>query len=1477
MIYVGKVDKNGVVGNGYKQNSSAVATHVKVNGKNEFYSLGEIETVYQPTERYNGACFVRGKNGTMYPFSTETIRRAGTRVFIDRPQEILSGGFVIGVGEEVVELESVIYGVVDKSHIGEKQTICEVKNEGLFEVDNQMYSKTAFMSHNTAGNGEYVRATDGTYVKKVDLQIPAYKTANFPSGSEMTPLNGKFVVSSGKVILPDNTETSLPDDRVTFDGTDWYYNDDMGDGTGDGEPQKCTYVQERNVVDKFLIGGKIVDSSLIGVNGNKYMYDGEELAELKIHPIKVVTNAVSYKQTPTEINFLPTNTQKQDYTLSKQDGQLIYTFHNPATSREDGLERVETDNDRTYARFIYADKVVEYVLGDKEPVYKPNIHEDKTREIVHVASFAFEKLGTKKSDGIKFVYNPQLEQPFATSVKMDGDDITSFQLGEEKVDEVEWENGQLKAYSFRGCKVVIQRGKQDYQTSYIVTDETGKTHRLGNLKGSKFAHLYIDCKLAENLRDVEWTGGIITAFKLGEFEFSDIEWNDDATIDKCTLKHGDTIMREVGINHPKYGDLLRQLQVRVTTELKTQGFAPLLKTALLNKNGENASLNAEYVAGESKNGVADATKVESVNQALEQQKKYAENPYATHFVDENGTVREVEDIKSTYDAVTEFVNEDAKKMLEGMIGKSDVSYKNGKFEVKRGKDTQKTIDISMQVGITLISTVFLAPIGVAVMAIPAIASIGDRIKRRSIKHNVKRLNYDQLMGDMANNAEAKCKAEINKLVSETMKNIKHAKKEFSPSELPRIMDGIRADFEVKYNKIACTLEMLQKGEIESKFDLAKGGKVTAESLLGLLLCEKLHKEAVEGKFEHPDYAKCLKQTKADCLENFLLTSLSEEDKADYQSKSAKEKAEILKAFKQDVAKDKKQSKAFEQFSIKAQIEVMEKLGGRNGMHEAHKLKLDNVEMFLTDEQKAQYESADEKGKQEILKQRKKEIETEFTKGGAKWGNVDEQLEAFKLSDAYRMERSASKRRAMLKEKRKAIIDASTKKSVKSVEMQERLTATGENRATKMEQAVSAYREVCCAQMFTTGEIPANSPLFSGDGHTPKAFDYDFLDKMKDADKAMYVGRSLDELGSTIVASQNYTEGAQKQVQQHSEQLKQVKVLIEKNVQAIEATRETINSANGYIDALRTWANIAVASEKAVGENCDQAEGKLNEVPQGSAVPAEEQQVLIDANEQNRAEMAKCVADITEKRDNAKIGYNQEIEQQVNDAYVEMRRKEDEQYIADNQPQLKKFAVKYQERYGRQQEQDIQNAFLEMRDKKAYLLYKQNTVATYGELEDEVIMAMFWQSKERETEPKCAWIRRKFDATVVIQDDLIASENAESFDAYRKQVEQKAQQSGKPCPSEEKIKCMFAEWFKTQFDFEAFMNNPEIQQKFASKVVADLERIQAQQLETATQSTVSAEPVQQTEVSAVQETSATAEPEVEHDYDSEYEEGTGLTL
>lgn len=1394
MIYVGKVDKNkeGVVGSGFEQVSPAVATHIKVAGKNTFVELKDIEAVYQPTTDSSKARFVRGKNGKIYAFSDndKKIRKAGTREYANNIQDVALGGYVIAVNDEDIELENVVYASVNKSRPGKEACVCVTKDAVYDVEDKGLFSKTSFMSENQEGKGEYLRARDGSYVKKASLQIPAYKTLDLEQMTASTS-TGKLVLEY--VMLSNGEKISLPNDNVKFVDGRWLYND------GSDTPQVCQYVA--NEMEKFLIKTpdgdhtreQIVDFGKLTMKDNEVSFEGEKVAQLEVEPVKSVLDVeFSSQEAQQTIEFVPTNTDAQNNALDNNTA-LRYVFHNP--NDESDLEQVQSNADRTFVRFIYKDRYVEYVIGnppksDNKALLKDENGNDKERTVIPVSSFSFEPVGKGRNAPVKFSYTPipkMQQMGFATDIEtkdieIEDGKVTTYSIGVgngERIEDIKWNDaGLLVEYKFRGCTITITRDEKHAGrvVEYKVKDADGKEYILSDLKGnSRFSHLYVNCKLVEKLEEVKWNDGIITQFKLGDYRFSDIVWNDDATINKCTIKHGREVHREVTIDDQYYGKLLKQLQVKITAQLEKEKMLPLLKTSLFKKEGEKVELNADYVAGKSENGVATATKPENMEHALKLEEEYEKDPYASHFVDENGVVRDVDDVDRTYDATTEFVNTNSRKILTSMLGGGgDISCSaDGKLIVKRDKATQKKVDLTMQVGVVACSSIIGAPFGVMVLAVAGAVSVADRIKRASTKRLVGKLNYDESVATLQDNAEIECKKQINNLVKEYSRKIKHAKKEFSSSELPNILNQLRADFIMQYNTASAGLEMLQKGEIESKFDLAKGGKVTEESLLGLLACKKKERELRFGKDPHIDYDKNLREVQKNSLENFYLSGLSEEDKEAYRSLKKEAQKEALKNFKAGFDEDRK--KEFERFEIQAQIEVMEKLGGRIGMVEAHKLKLSHLEMYLTDEQKAEYESStDAKRKKEIMKECKKRLQDEFIKGGEKWGGVDEHIEAFKQSDEYRMERSVIKRRKMVSKKREELLKASRKVSTKSVTMTDRLTPQGENRHNKHCDAVGAYREVCIAQMFNASAEKVKSPLFTSDG-MPKEFDYDFLEQMSDADKAFYVGKAVDGLGGIIVGAESLTESAKAKVEEQNkaEELKReaaqkkledaeklmsgTKASVEKSKQAIE------NAGSGYEDKLKAWAVITTGGKATVADNCAKIKETLDNIP-ADAVDKESVEELSANNEGCEAAMAECIDNITQERDNARETYDEDIDKKVKTEYLARHRKDFEA--------------------------------------------SKKIVPTITE-------QSFLDSRSDAAKKEMAVIRRKFDFTAVIEDNLIAEKWKEDYDRYKQEVEGK---KGKEI-DEAQIKCMFAESIKQNNgeDYKNFMSEVDTQQKFAEAV------------------------------------------------------------
>lgn len=1363
MIYVGKIGNKGLEGSAYREATPAVATHIKVKGKKSFIERKSIKRVFKSTTTYDdGVYFVKGKNGKMYPFSTEIIRKKGTDdKFANSVVEIATGDYVIRSGGADIELERTIYQAVDKSALSTSdELICETE-DGLYQAEKELYSKVSFMSDNANGTGEYVCATDGTYVKKADLQIPAYKkleatdTANIRIS--IAPSGGVNVSAKPKVMLDNGDEIDLPDNRVWFDGTNWWFKDDRsGDGAGDGRPQQCKYFCQKVNLDGFLVDGQIMNPSLISVSGNEYSIGGKKVAQNEASTKGVLSGVGFYARS--SIGFTP---QRESFLRQENQidtGNLVYNFPKIGT---DGLMRVEINRSRTHARFIYEDRIVDYYTGETPP--RPikigkNLTESKSKgkekffidkatgelkrtEQIQVDGFS---LKTDKASGkVSFDYvSTEFErQEFAQ-------DTSSFSIGDERIEDVKWdENGRLAGYKFRGCTVSVS-----YNTSgvakYTITNEAGEKVPVKDLKNSKeYSHLYLECELVKKLEDIEWENGVITSFKLGTYELSDIEWSEQAVITKCTIKDKEgTTTRDVTIDDSRYGNLLKQLQVKVTTILEKDGITPLSRTSLFSKEGDKVGLNADYVAGESENGVAEATKVESMQQALAEQEKYAKEPYATHIVDENGTVRKIDDVKTTYDATSEFVNEEAKKVLDKIIGGYNITYSKDEFDVKRSEPLQQKVDLTMQAGVVLCSTVVLAPLGVAFLVGSALYSITDRIRRFSVKHKMKNLDYDIVTNKLQEKAEDQCKADINKLVKETTKQIKHAKKEFSSSELEGVLAKIKAGFVSKYNVIASTLEMLEQSELQSRFNLAKGGKVKEDNLLAVLYCEKKRREAVQGKDPHADYDELMRGLESSKLEEFYKSTLGDEGCEAYDAMTEEEKAAALKEFKKGMKDDEALKKGFEEYSIKEKVRVMEELGGRKGMIEAQKLKLKHMEMFLTQEQMEEYENADKKDKKKLLKQYKRALKKEFVAGGAKWGNADEQARAITLTEEYRMETSWSKRRAMVSEKRQQIIEASRNISTETVEMPERLNSTEESRGKELGKAVSAYLAICCAQMFTTENIPVNSPLYSGDAHTPKPFDYDLVKEMSSADKALYLSEETKEVGSAVVGPEdltgNVTEAVgvvdvvEKKVADYADRINQI-------------AENVVGVSDDYVEILKLWA-VADMDERLVEEACRNNEAQLTALAEARVIDAGEKDRITEENQENFDTMRRVTETIKSKRDMAK------------------------------------------------------KEMLKIARKELWKKHRETELGRNVGVDEKVVKRRFLLKNSL----KVALRVRENDETAKLEEEAFIEHYGEKYELYAKNLRGKY--------SEEQIQCMFVEGLKMS---EGFMYAPEIQAKFADKVRA----------------------------------------------------------
>lgn len=1410
MIYTGSISKDGVKGVGYIEDSSVVAKFVKQKGKNQFVEIAKLNAIYErldSTDVTNDNVFVRGKNGVMYPFMPHRIFNSSEQN-IGGPAEIYSGLHTIKDGANTIELEGALYRQVGKAQLLNGKThFCENNGE-FFEMEQSLYSQTAFMSLNSSGKGAYVRANDGSYVEKSRLEIPAYKKVNLPQDEFLDIRNGVcYIRTNRRVILPSGEEIKLPNENVSFNGEKWLY---FQPGQ---QPVECQFKADEKIVEKFLYNNMVVDGSRVSVFvdeagetasytvriGNKNQTVGQINAELTSQIVSGSTSKVE----SFEFKGSSLNQYKQTKVVDNGRVQpIIYTFPKP---EENGITRVEVNKEGTRARFFYEDKIIDYVISESKKEDVASVLNGKPLTTKYVKSFNFEDLRDiaekerqakgnlsspesqkakreAKKLGVRFDYVPfeNNQTVVASQVVLKDNKISSFYFGDEPVTDIVWVNDKIVSYKFRGYDIEFKDELCTVKKDGIIVAENV------TLNKSKYSFLAIEYKLLDKIENVKWAqDGTIFSFKLGEYSFSNISWNEGATIEKCDIKIKGKTVKNVTTEDLFYGSLLRQLQFRITAQLTEQKFMPLLRTALFKREGESAKLNADVVAGKKENGIAEATELTSMEQALKLQKNFSESPYSTHYEDENGEIHKIENVTNTYDAKTEFVNEQVAKTLKKLLGTDEISYKKGKITIKRSKDTQKFIDDSMYVAAVGASSIIGIPIAVPMLVIAGIASVADKIKRGSTKHFIKNLRYDDLITMIQQDAQTECKTKINELVQRTSKAIDRVKTEYSSAELPEKLLKMQADFLAEYNAIASTLEMLQTGEIQSKFDLGKGGKIEVENLLAFLFTEKKQEELKYGKAQHPDFEAKMQELEKSMLEKYFLEQVEDAKKEEYNQANKQRKLELLKIFKQEL--DAEEKKEFKHFERTKKIELLEKLGGARGYREAHKIRMANLEEFYLNscsaEKRIDFNAMDKKGKKAVLKDYKKRLEGDFAKGKAKWGSIDEKVEAFKNTDEYRLEVSSEKRKKMLDNYRESMIKELNAGSTSTIGLEYRFEDES-SKATRDGLAVSIYREMCLG-MFNPTVVKTGNPLFEKDGKTPKAFDYTLVDKLDNQDKIDYDPKAVHGLGSTIIGGEDKKPEIRKTVDKVKEKISTTKDQIEQYVLNVQRANNMIDTVLGnsvkegqtytpnYMDILRAWATMedrkqdfedaSISIQTGLKEDGISGKGVVEEFANASKA-SNAQAMLEDKKQELDKELKKIEAE-----------YDEQKEISLREGFIKRYTTEFKQFSASKQKENNGSKI---------EEEDLKTEFI------------KKEVAKY-EVE-----------------------RRRVDFRARLKDEVFISLNRDSFARYVEEVKKEAQKKNGYIPTEDVIRCMFVEYSKVLAPevYEGTINSAEYKSQLSKKLV-----------------------------------------------------------
>ena len=890
-----------------------------------------------------------------------------------------------------------------------EQYVCIINGQPV-PIETEFYAQIAFMKESEKNeatgetNGTHYRCDDGVYVRRDEIQVPAYKKVSMPSDHKLTETihNGRRYTYIEYIELLNGSKIDLPNDNVVKEGEKYFLL--RGKDKIEGK-----YYNRRVWVENILINDDtIVDISKLQERDGKYVVDGFDepvgVKEISIeNPFVEGTTIV-----PAEQIVIPHNLLKQRPRI--EEGVNLAFVWAKDYPGPNGLLRIDVNKSRTWARFTYADGHQEVyaehsvVLNLKEGVKEHRIQKLNVVDLGQAGiKFEFFQKKNNVAQNVEFkdgqVSSYMLNDNNITDIKwreVDGyKEIASYVIDGVLVSDIEWHAGEVKR-----CKLHLQ-------------DEQGnpQTMQISDLKLSKYKNLAITCKLTDKIENVKTEEDKIS-FKLGKYEFKNAELTEEGKIDKCIVKYDDK-EEEIDLSKDKR---FEQLSVVAKIKLNEQKITPLMHSQLLTKKNGKYELVADVVqTGAMSGGKAKGEKLTSVEQAVKHQERFRKAPYKTVVIDPKGKVHQLSDFNKTYEGTATFESEN--DIIKDILNNNKFNCENGKLKLDT-KKVDDTCDQMTLIGFALCSNPITLVFGVGMLVSAAVTAIVTKLTKAPKVNRVKTQNLKHVMQKIQDDTKEKCQENINELTKKYAERIKEFKSEYSIAEFNEKLEKLKERYIYEYYQEVAKLQMLGRGSLQCEFDLSKKTALTPENYLAYLLCMQKREEVEFGKKDHPDYGKRLREI--DKL------ALSNEDK------------------------------------IIANVELMQELGGCEVQKFAHEIKLKNIKVFLAKENKQRKANGqNEISKEDYIKQ----LNREYYAGALEWGGVNEKLNAYQHSEEYLLADKKG-RKKLLENKKKELEKELNSVKVDRVEFDERLNKQGNPLVEECTAEAMAYLEEA-KTMFNT--------------------------------------------------------------------------------------------------------------------------------------------------------------------------------------------------------------------------------------------------------------------------------------------------------------------------------------------------------------------------------------------------------------------------
>lgn len=1338
MVILGEPTKEGCKFNSYVLASNpSIATHIKVKDENKYIAISQVSEI------------VSIRTGEVVP-----------------PREIKP----------------------------DEEYKCRVKTgdkEEEVTIDGNLYLQLAFMSKaEDVSKGAYYRTVDGRYVKKDEIQPPAYKTRDLGEGVELTinkrgkhfipngndgndtPVDKAFVsrVKAEYVTLPNDIEAvlqrndgeqivlngqtiRLPSDKVKQRGNKWFYKED-----DNAEEIEVAYHQE---LEQVLIDLNDIntngstESNIVGTYSTNINGENVELLTKRLDmdvPFVEGESISNLEQTLFSSSYIDENGNvrnrviKRDLDIKGKYPKHVYTKDEIGA---DGLKEIEDNYKRGWVKFTYSDGriVVYYTTLDKPKNLTGT-------EFIKIKEYSLETTADGK---VVFKYK-KFEHNIAQDVKVENGEVSSYSLNGVKVSDISWKEvegvrliNQYKVGDILVKDIEWEWSNDSYHVRKCILVVNGEEKTITNLEQSQYAECAISFKLTEEIKDIKVAENGIESFVIGAYKFTDIKWNERFEIVSCKI-NGETINDFA--NNKRFGNLRFHITNLLNEKVKNFKFA--VNSTMFTRDADGKYiLNADLVQTE-EGRTAPVKELESVGQGLEAIKEFKQHPFATTYIDDQGNKFEVKDFNNAYNENNEFtykiqesgpinrilgkheikyekVNRPIRNAVRKMTGQPPIEYDIKVMPSKAEKDVSTGL---LQGGIVLCNTVFGFPLGICLLVGAGVAKTIGVAVRAVKKFQIKHENLEKVTARMQKDVQRQCSKEINVLDKQYHDKIKRAQKVYSSADFEKCVEGLKEEYRTKYLQIVGKLQLLGEGQLQSSFEWGKKGKITAQNYLGYLACLHQQDASLYGTHDHPDLEKRLKEINKK-----------------YATKGSNTE------FKEEREKDR----------LRERVEVMLQLGGAETREKAYAIKLNNWELFNDVVGKSEEE------KKEIKRAFVAAVQKERAQTRGEIGNIADRVHFYKSSQEYKLA-SPKERRELIKNYKKGLQKSYATTKVESITLTTRYNSKGAELADELgRDAISHMGQAM--RMFTA---PNES--------VPR-FEYGCREKFnQDQKKAYHAERSFADSMSAMSSHLCSNATTQQLTTAYSQVAKEVDK-IEGEVARVEADAQNRISAmknasseienRGYMFGVECLANMYNSKNlQQTQQQAEELKQKIDEVQNGENGDLQQGELtgLTLRLDSAFSEKESVIQSAEQSTESLKEDYDKEVEDIAREEFIKRHKEEFDKFV-DNS---KKIVV-------------------------------PGNVET-GNIEERFINSCMKGFNAREYKSEFDMIKLENDENAQIESEAIAEMLPDIFEAYK--------QGHPEIVDEKELKLRFYSAYRTnekyKGDLDELKKKPEYKQKFFEK-------------------------------------------------------------